>query len=148
MKLGLAPRIPSCFWRFGADSRNSRGVEIGLVVQRMNTGQGWKGSKSRKTKTERKVWVAVTANGHRFVTCRRKSYIYIFLHALLMTQDDTLSFCYSVNWKITWKLLNGIHSYAIQSIFQTFNTTSSGLDGRASSCVNSSVFTFNQRLKT
>lgn len=108
MKLGLAPRIPSCFWRFGADSRDSRGVEISLVVQRMDTGQGWKVSESRKTKTERKVWVAVTTNGHRFVTCRRKSYIYIFLHALLMTQDGTLSFCYSVNRKITWKLLNGI----------------------------------------
>lgn len=144
MKLGLAPRIPSCFWRFGADSRDSRGVEIGLVVQRMDTGQGWKVSESRKTKTERKVWVAVTANGHRFVTCRRKSYIYIFLNALLMTQDGTLLFCQlKDNFKVTeW------HSYAIQSIFQTFNTTSSWLDGRASSCVNSSVFTFNQHLKT
>lgn len=147
MKLGLAPRIPSCFWRFGADSRDSRGVEIGLVVQRMDTGQGWKVSESRKTKTERKVWVAVTTNGHRFVTCRRKSYIYIFLHALLMTQDGTLSFCYSVNRKITWKWLNGI-AMLFKSIFQTFNTTSSWLDGRASSCVNSSVFTFNQHLKT
>lgn len=147
MKLGLAPRIPSCFWRFGADSRDSRGVEIGLVVQRMDTGQGWKVSESRKTKTERKVWVAVTANGHRFVTCRRKSYIYIFLTCIA---DDTgwhsviLLFCQQKdNLKVTeW------HSYAIQSIFQTFNTTSSWLDGRASSCVNSSVFTFNQHLKT
>lgn len=144
MKLGLAPRIPSCFWRFGADSRDSRGVEIGLVVQRMDTGQGWKVSKSRKTKTERKVWVAVTANGHSFVTCRRKSLHIYFLHALLMTQDGTLLFCQlKDNLKVTeW------HSYAIQSIFQTFNTTSSWLDGRASSCVNSSVFTFNQHLKT
>lgn len=105
MKLGLAPRIPSCFWRFGADSRDSRGVEISLVVQRMDTGQWWKVSKSRKTKTERKVWVAVTANGHSFVTCRRKSYTYIFyMHCWW----HRMALCYSVNWKITLKWLNGI----------------------------------------